>query len=943
MALLIILLPSLAFAQAKQISKTKPIAFINVTVVDVASGITKPEMTVVITDNRISAVGTAKELRLPKGTQKIDARGKFLIPGLWDMHVHLSHFGEYSLPLFLANGVTGVRDMGDGFAQVKSWRDGIAAGTRLGPRVKAASPIFEDARWIQAVRAMNRQLGIKSPDRLGERVGIRGEEDARKYVDEFAQSGADFIKIRTNVSRETFLAIADEAKKRGLPLVGHMPGGVSLAEASDAGMADIEHNISLPSNLNREEREKLFRRLAANHTAVVPTLLSTQKFRLLPESVVNAALNPNGGDLRIRYIKQEMLEEWREGFRLQKLETPPFDWQADYQSQIRDVREMAALGVNIMAGTDTAGALVFPGFSLHEELALLVKDGGLTPLQALQSATINPVKFLGLSDSLGAVEAGKIADLVLLDANPLEDIGNTQKIDAVVANGKYLPKKELQKMLVDAQAAASLLTATNSAQENLSPPFTPLAKSKELIAQLEKSIPQLMKDGEVPGLSIAIIKDAKILWQQSFGVANSATKQPVAENTIFEAASLSKPVFAYAVLKLIEKGKLDLDVPLVKYLPKPYLETDERANLITARMVLSHTTGFPNWAMGQPLKTQFNPGERFSYSGEGFVYLQKVVEHLTGKPLNAVMQKEVFEPLGMPDSSFVWMDKYETLKATGHNSVGAAKPLRKYSEAIAAGSLHTTTADYAKFVIAIMNGTGLKKETLNQMLSQQTKVDEGCSNCIANKPTGKLSNSIFWGLGWGLQQTANGKSFWHWGDNNGDTHCFVIASEKQKSGVLIFTDSGNGHSIIPAIVEQVMGGKQPLTAWINYEPYNSPAKNLLRAILSEGIEAPLKRYLEERTKDDAKRLNEVQINALGYALLERKRTAEAIEIFKLNVADFPNSGNTYDSLAETYLGIGEKELALKFYKKALEINPNYPNAKAATEVVKKLEAELKPN
>jgi len=141
----------------------------------------------------------------------------------------------------------------------------------------------------------------------------------------------------------------------------------------------------------------------------------------------------------------------------------------------------------------------------------------------------------------------------------------------------------------------------------------------------------------------------------------------------------------------------------------------------------------------------------------------------------------------------------------------------------------------------------------------------------------------------------------------------------------------------------VMSGKQPLTAWINYEPYNSPAKNLLRAILSEGIEAPLKRYLEERTKDDAKRLNEVQINALGYALLERKRTAEAIEIFKLNIADFPHSANTYDSLAETYLGIGEKELALKFYKKALEVNPNYPNAKAAAETVKKLEAESKAN
>jgi CubicO group peptidase (beta-lactamase class C family) len=465
-------------------------------------------------------------------------------------------------------------------------------------------------------------------------------------------------------------------------------------------------------------------------------------------------------------------------------------------------------------------------------------------------------------------------------------------------------------------------------------------KNKQLIAELEKDIPQLMKDGEVPGLSIVVIEDAKVVWQQNFGVANSTTNQAVDENTIFEAASLSKPVFAYAVLKLVEKGKLDLDTPLVKYLSKSYLENDERANLITARMVLSHTTGFPNWAIGQPLKTQFNPGERFSYSGEGFVYLQRVVEHLTGQKLNDVMQKEVFEPLGMKDSSFVWLDKYENRKATGHDSAGKAKNLRKYTEANAAGGLHTTAADYAKFVIAILKGTGLKKETFKEMFKVQSKVDEACSNCIDNKPSGRLSSSIFWGLGWGLQQTGSRRSFWHWGDNNGDTHCFVIASEKQRSGMVIFTDSANGHSIIPFIVEKIMGAKQPVSAWINYEPYNSPARNFLRAILTEGLDAPLKRYLVERA-DSTKRLSERQINNLGYALLNRKKAPEAIGIFKLNIADFPKSANTYDSLAETYLETGEKKLALEFYKKALEADANYPNAGAARGIVEKLESELK--
>jgi CubicO group peptidase (beta-lactamase class C family) len=502
--------------------------------------------------------------------------------------------------------------------------------------------------------------------------------------------------------------------------------------------------------------------------------------------------------------------------------------------------------------------------------------------------------------------------------------------------------KLINKKLFLKAAAVSLILSSTIIFAQSNPPtpkqFTKPSKadpkSKELIAQLERSIPRVMTEGEVPGLSIAVIKNAKVVWQKSFGVANSATQQPVNDDTIFEAASLSKPVFTYGVLKLVEKGKLDLDTPLAMYLSKPYVENDKRANLITARIVLSHTTGFPNWSFNQPLRTQFNPGERFSYSGEGFVYLQKVVEHLTGQPLDAVMRKEVFEPLGMYSSSFVWMNKYETLKATGHDSAGTARPRRKNSVASAAGSLHTTTSDYAKFVVAVMKGKGLRKETLKQMLGQQTRVDEGCSNCIANEPTGKFSNSIFWGLGWGLQRTDSGNSFWHWGDNNNDTHAFVIASEKQKSGLLIFTDSGNGHSIIPEIVSQVMGGRQPLTAWINYEPYNSQFKSLLRAILSEGIDAPLKRYLEERNQA-GRRLNEVQINQLGYALLERKKTAEAITIFKLNIEDYPNSANTYDSLAETYLGIGEKELAKEFYKKALEVNPKYPNASAAAEILKK--------
>lgn len=472
--------------------------------------------------------------------------------------------------------------------------------------------------------------------------------------------------------------------------------------------------------------------------------------------------------------------------------------------------------------------------------------------------------------------------------------------------------------------------------------LTAVAQSKnpatdEHLIQLEKSVPQLMITGEVPGLSIAVIRDAKMVWLKDFGVANSSTKQPVGGSTIFEAASLSKPVFAYGVLRLVEKGKLDLDAPLANYLPRPYVENDARVGRITARMVLSHTTGFPNWRQNQPLKTHFTPGERFSYSGEGFVYLQRVVEHLTGESLDAVMQREVFGPLGMTSTSFMWEDRYENLKATGHDSAGVARPRRQNKEANAAGSLHTTAADYSKFVIAIMNGTGLKKSSIDEMLKARIRVDEACSNCIANTPSGKLSTSIAWGLGWGLQQNNGIDSFWHWGDNNNDTHAFIIASRKQRSGIVIFTDSGNGHSIIPAMIEPLLGGKQPVTPWINYEGYDSPAKNLLRSIIADGVGPALSRYLGARPRDASLGLSELLTNRLGYALVSRKKIPEAIEVFKLNIKDHPASGNTYDSLAETYLEMGKKGLALEFYKKALEVEPNYPNAAAARKIIEDIE------
>jgi CubicO group peptidase (beta-lactamase class C family) len=486
--------------------------------------------------------------------------------------------------------------------------------------------------------------------------------------------------------------------------------------------------------------------------------------------------------------------------------------------------------------------------------------------------------------------------------------------------------------------ALSLAFHNTSAQQNpVSSPASMRAKTKkeEIISRLEKLIPQLMTDGDVPGLSIALIQNSEIVWHHGYGVKNSQTKEPVTDDTLFEAASLSKPVFAYAVLKLADNGKIDLDTPLNKYLPGNYeVGDDPRINQITARHVLSHTPGFPNWRPlnNKVLKIHFTPGERFSYSGEGFVYLAKVIEHLTGETINNFMKKSVFEPLGMTSSSYVWQDNFATLKAFGHSPTGEPRGQNKVEKANAAASLVTTAQDFGKFLSAILKGKGLKNTTLKQMLTAQIKVSESGTNNTSRMPD-KFSPSLSWGLGAGLQNTADGVSFWHWGDN-GNTKAFFVAFDKHKTGVVVFTNSANGLSIIPDIVDAAVGGSQPALAWLKYESYKSPAKVLFKNILAKGVVEALAEYREWRKGRKSEDIvNEPQMNRIGYNLIGLKRMKDAIEVFKLNVEDYPQSFNAYDSLGEAYNMNGNKELAIQNYKRSVELNPN---STSGIEALKKL-------
>lgn len=444
-------------AVALSASRTVPaqdVAITHVTVVDAAGGPSRPGMTVLVSGDRITAVGSAASVTVPRGARVIDGRGRYLIPGLWDMHVHLSYLPAEALPLFLANGVLGVREMGGEVEQLLRWRGEIAAGRLPGPRIIVPGPVVESPQWL----AMLRDRAGDLPGAAGllrQRTGVGTAEDARRAVDSAAALGVDFIKIRNSASRESYFALAREARRRGLPLAGHAPQPVGPGEASDSGHASFEHAF-LPAldGMTPADRAALFRRFRANGTAVTPTLIAGRNHRLLPDSVVAAALADSLGvrDARRRYLPPRLLAKWREERELVTRDRPR-DWAALHRSHLRDVREMQREGVRILAGTDVGVQLVYPGWGLHEELELLVREAGLTPAEALRSATLAPAEFLGLQRALGTVEVGKLADLVLLDADPLADIRNTRRIRAVVVNGRLHDRAALDAMLEGVRTA----------------------------------------------------------------------------------------------------------------------------------------------------------------------------------------------------------------------------------------------------------------------------------------------------------------------------------------------------------------------------------------------------------------------------------------------------------------------------------------------------------
>jgi imidazolonepropionase-like amidohydrolase len=428
--------------QNREAARAGAVAFTHVTVIDGKGAEAKTDFTVVIAGDRIIELGPSQRVRVPRDAQVINANGKFLIPGLWDMHVHLGEGGAALFPALLANGVTSVREMGGSGELALTLREKVKAGSLLGPRIKAAGLILESPRFIQMVERINGE------SLTGKRIGVANAADARSAIEANVKMGADFLKIRTCASRESYLAITAEAKRAGLPLAGHLPDGISPLEASDAGQRSLEHGWVLLDTIPADKLKEIAARLIKNDTHVTTTLTAGRGFRLTPDAEVLAIVDDRAGlrDARRKYIPQALANYWRKQIEMKKFETP-LDWQTVAENNRHIFRTLHQAGVKIMAGTDLAAPLCYPGFGLHDELELLVSRIGLTPAEALQSATRIPATFMGMGASLGTVEKGKLADLVLLEANPLSDIMHTRKIAAVVIGGRLFSKAELQTLL----------------------------------------------------------------------------------------------------------------------------------------------------------------------------------------------------------------------------------------------------------------------------------------------------------------------------------------------------------------------------------------------------------------------------------------------------------------------------------------------------------------
>lgn len=435
----------------------------------------------------------------------------------------------------------------------------------------------------------------------------------------------------------------------------------------------------------------------------------------------------------------------------------------------------------------------------------------------------------------------------------------------------------------------------------------------ESILKLEGSIPELMSKGKVIGLQVAMIREGKLDWIGNYGLKNVGNQELIKSETYFEAASLTKPLFAYAVLQMMDDGALELDRPVLEYLAQEDMEAfighslnapgfkTEWAKKITARHILSHSAGMPHWERGEVFQLLFEPGSTFKYSAAGYHLLQKVIEKIKNKPLDVLIEQYVFTPLRMKNSSMVWRDDLENKMANGHDMFGNPAKIRKYFEPNSMASLYTTASDYAIFVNAVLNGRGLSKEMNNEFLKPQIKVDG--------------SKDLSWGLGFGIQEDANGKAIWHWGDY-GIFRNFVIAYPDQKLAMVSLSNSSNGLGICKELVATTIGGQVLGIDYLGYGQYDTPMGHFCWSVMDNGVKV-IESELPKLRVQHPEEFIPQSISWLASEFIRVKRYDEGIALYRSNLKDDPTSPVANVQLARSYLEKGDSRKAKQHYDKAL--------------------------
>jgi len=363
-------------------------------------------------------------------------------------------------------------------------------------------------------------------------------------------------------------------------------------------------------------------------------------------------------------------------------------------------------------------------------------------------------------------------------------------------------------------------------------PIQRLDRSLIDAADVDAAIGRLMKASEVIGVAIAVINNGAIVYTKAYGHRDVETNAPLTSDSVMSGASFTKSAFAYMVVQLASEGRLDLDKPVVQYLPKPLpqypgygdLARDDRYRQITSRMLLAHTSGFPNLRFLEPdrkLRIVFDPGTRFAYSGEGMMLLQLVVEAITNRPLAQLMDERVFRPLGMTRTSMVWLDRFETDFANGYDEYGRSLGPQRKKVADAAGSMQTTVTDYARLMQAMLTGEGLRPEAMKDVLSPQVRIHSK-HQFPTDAPDVTNENDairLSYGLGWGLYWSPAGEAFFKEGHDDGWRN-YAVGFVESKSGMVIMTNSGNGEGIFKDILETVIKDTYTPIEWEGYTPYD---------------------------------------------------------------------------------------------------------------------------